>query len=233
MDLEVVKSGGELLGRYVRRVLLEVISDDCRAIYNGQPLCSEVVATMASLGFEQLTPMPCRPSSYRGKANSKCELEMVFRHHTVSPVMTPSQLPQGMREEDARIANDVYMRHHQGYFNWCSGFYPIAAKSPVPNQPGGRGKEALPPADYPPGIWRRPPAGAILAGAYFHQGFAFYSSEWRGPRNHSNGQPYMCPISCKPCVGSRGECAVQGNATHLLGIPWGQIMRYHLSCPFW
>ena len=238
MDLEVVKSGGELLGRHVRRVMLEVISDDCRAIYEGQPLCSEVVATMAGLGFEQLTPMPCRPSFYRGRANSKCELEMVFRHRSVPPpgavaASLPSQL-LGVGGEDGTIAEDVYLAHHVGHFNWCTSFYPIAARSPAAHQPGVKDDAILPPDAYPPGIWRSPPAGAIVAGSNRNNdGVAYYSSKWVGSMNHPRGQTYMCPASCLQCVGSRRECALQANATHLLGIEWNRVMRTRLGCPFW
>lgn len=49
--------------RLVKRVLLEVISDDCQPVYQNQPRCSEVVAALARSGFVPLTPLPCIPSA--------------------------------------------------------------------------------------------------------------------------------------------------------------------------
>lgn len=64
MDLAIVRSGGSMLRR-LRRVQLEVVSDDCRPVYEAQPTCSAVVEEMARLGFVPLAPVPCAPSMPR------------------------------------------------------------------------------------------------------------------------------------------------------------------------
>jgi hypothetical protein len=93
--------------RQVRRLQLEVVSDDCRPVYTGQPTCSEVVSSLAALGFVPLTPLPCRPPMPRGdKANHRCELEMVFLN---------AQL--GVRASDGtQTERDAYLQYHQGHF---------------------------------------------------------------------------------------------------------------------
>jgi FkbM family methyltransferase len=60
MDLRVVLSGGSLLRRHVRHMVLEVVGDECAPLYHGQPRCSHVVKRLAAEGFEPPTPVQCR-----------------------------------------------------------------------------------------------------------------------------------------------------------------------------
>ena len=75
----IVQSGGDALAQRVRAVQLEVVSDDCRSIYEGQPRCSSVVAELATLGFRPLTPaLLCTPMGARTRHGASCEAEVVF-----------------------------------------------------------------------------------------------------------------------------------------------------------
>lgn len=104
MDLAIVQSGGAEGLAMVRRVLLEVVSDDCAPVYTQQPTCSEVVAAMAALGFAPLTPLPCTPALSRGpRANHRCELEYVFVNARLG--VTAADGPEWARE--------LYFEHHR------------------------------------------------------------------------------------------------------------------------
>ena len=61
LDAVVIASARSRLAQ-VRRFALEVISDDCDTLYEGQPRCSAVVAQAAQLGFEPASPVRCAPS---------------------------------------------------------------------------------------------------------------------------------------------------------------------------
>lgn len=91
MDLDVVRSGGPLLSR-VLRVAMEVVADDCRPIYLGQPRCSHVMTTMRRLGFVPASHTPCTPPFPRRKANHLCELEVLFvQARRFSPPAAPTR----------------------------------------------------------------------------------------------------------------------------------------------
>lgn len=60
MDLRILESAGRRLKR-VRRFTLELLSDDCHGIYDGQPNCSTVVAAAAALGYTPAGPIFCTP----------------------------------------------------------------------------------------------------------------------------------------------------------------------------
>lgn len=88
-DLNVVASAGDALDR-IDYVAMEVVSDDCAALYDGQPKCAEVVETMIRRGFVPLGQVPCTPTFSRARFNHYCELELVFRqseltHHGLVP----------------------------------------------------------------------------------------------------------------------------------------------------
>jgi len=78
MDLAIIQSAGPLLHRRVARFQLEVVSDDCRSLYENQPRCSEVVNASRMLGFEPIGDFSCWPPLGRSHLNHACELELVF-----------------------------------------------------------------------------------------------------------------------------------------------------------
>lgn len=207
MDLEIVASGGAML-RNVRRVLLEVISDDCRPVYESQPRCSEVVSRMATLGFVPLTPLPCVPPKPRPRANHRCELEYVFRNAR-----------EGVTAHDTA---PTWFSYHQGFFNWCSGSYSIRDGHPRSWKPGKL------PADVP--------EDSIVATIAPHGGTlpAFYSFGHRqfpsgaALADNSYGSDYLCPDSCFPPRGRE-----YANKTHLMGVEWPDVMNQRIGCPFW
>ena len=52
MELAVLLSAGPFLLQKVDSVLMEVLSDQCDGMYEGQPQCTAVVHGMRALGFE-------------------------------------------------------------------------------------------------------------------------------------------------------------------------------------
>jgi FkbM family methyltransferase len=90
LDLDVVRSGGALLGM-VERISMEVVADDCNHLYAGQPNCTTIVSTMSQLGFEAAAPVPCSPRFPRGSPNSLCELEILFLRR--NPARTAEREP--------------------------------------------------------------------------------------------------------------------------------------------
>ena len=242
MDLEVVKSGGDQL-KNVKRLLLEVIADDCRPVYEGQPTCTEVFAQMRAFGFTPLTPIPCKPPIGRGpRANHRCELEVVFINTRMG--VSPS--------DGSEVEKQIYYEHHQAHLNWCTGTYALTPhgygqhgiQCAVPGCDGGlsptstlgglfKTQKVVP---LPPALWRWDglPPGVVLVGASAPQSQgnqlpAYYAREWMDDkrwRKHADGRPYVCPISCTLPDGS-------ANKTHMLGIPWANVFRERLQCPFW
>lgn len=77
-DLNVVASAGDAIGR-IDYIAMEVISDDCAPLYEGQLRCSEVVEAMLKRDFYTLSHVPCTPQFQRRRVNHYCELEIVFR----------------------------------------------------------------------------------------------------------------------------------------------------------
>ena len=77
-DLNVVASAYDWISR-IDYVAMEVVADDCAALYDGQPKCAAVVETMIGYGFVPLGQVPCTPTFPRARYNHFCELELVFR----------------------------------------------------------------------------------------------------------------------------------------------------------
>jgi hypothetical protein len=102
-DLNVVASAGAEVDM-IDYVAMEVISDDCAALYEGQPKCAEVVQTMFRHGFVPLGEVPCRPKFPRARFNHHCELELVFR--------------QSVMTRRDRVPREVHEMHHL-HFNGC------------------------------------------------------------------------------------------------------------------
>jgi FkbM family methyltransferase len=79
MDLRVVLSGGSLLRRHVRHMVLEVVGDECAPLYHGQPRCSHVVKRLAAEGFEPPTPVQCRTAfPFASTKHLFCEMDLLF-----------------------------------------------------------------------------------------------------------------------------------------------------------
>ena len=81
LDMGVIESAGPLLSR-VRAFSVEVVSDICAPLYEGQPQCSEVMRRARALGFEPATPVHCRPKfgifPRWMKSAWVCELDVLF-----------------------------------------------------------------------------------------------------------------------------------------------------------
>lgn len=76
---------------------LEVIANDCRGLYLGQPNCTEVVGTLGALGFKPASPVYCDPRLKMSRSVTHhwtgtawgCELEVVFMREDVD-LLPPS-----------------------------------------------------------------------------------------------------------------------------------------------
>ena len=90
-DLNVVASAGDQVNR-IDYVAMEVVSDDCAALYDGQPKCAEVVEAMTVHGFVPLGKVPCTPHFPRARFNHFCELELVFRRYDVRHQSVPREV---------------------------------------------------------------------------------------------------------------------------------------------
>ena len=81
LDMGVIESAGPLLSR-VRAFSVEVVSDICVPLYEGQPQCSEVMRRARALGFEPATTVHCRPKfgifPRWMKSAWVCELDVLF-----------------------------------------------------------------------------------------------------------------------------------------------------------
>ena len=102
-DLNVVASAGSAVHR-IDYVAMEVVSDDCAALYDGQPKCAEVVEAMFKHGFVPLGQVPCTPNFPRARFNHFCELELVFR--------------QQLLTRHDRVPREVHELHNL-HFNGC------------------------------------------------------------------------------------------------------------------
>ena len=105
MDMQIVASGGPKVSERVRRVSMEVISDDCDGLYKGQPKCTEVVKQMADLGYAPAGPVACMPHVKRGRQSSACEIEILFV------------------AEGAGVPDPAYYEYHDLRLNGCVDFY--------------------------------------------------------------------------------------------------------------
>ena len=90
-DLNVVSSAGSEIGR-IDYVAMEVVSDDCAALYDGQPKCAEVVERMIGYGFVPVGKVPCTPIFPRARFNHFCELELVFRRYDIRHNAVPREV---------------------------------------------------------------------------------------------------------------------------------------------
>ena len=212
MDVDIVTSGGDML-HLVRRVLLEVVSDDCKPVYTNQPRCSEVVKRMRALGFEPLAPIPCSPPISRQVMSHFCELEYVFVNARagVSAVAT----------------RDDIFEHHNGFLNGCTGTYDILAEGhPFFGVRNGKLRHLI--------------GGGMVAAIQYVPGQRVRAVPWyyrdtsegdRGSRpgaKASFGKGYLCPNTCFAHYGRHSD----DNGTHVFGVPWQTVREHHSGCPF-
>ena len=230
LDLDIVASGGDQL-HLVQRVALEVISDDCKPVYLDQPRCTAVMMHMAQLGFEPLTPMPCAPRFERHKANHFCELEVVFVNSRARVT--------------AADTRGEWLRHHNGFLNWCDGLYDITIPKWHPvHEELGKSRLANVPRDSllaamqsVPGKAKAPAAAryyrvnhsAGLARKVAVEG-AKASREASTERLPGLGHPgwgsrYLCPNTC-----AADRASV--NRTHFFGVEWTSIYLKRKECPW-
>ena len=196
-----------------------------------------------------------RTGMWRGnRANHRCELEFVFVNRRLNITVnsgTPRERELYLQYHQGHFnwCNGVYPIS-SGYGDaiicnvpGCDGQPPNYDASPPPpttglfgglfgSGAGLSGRAALP---KPPALWADPPPGVVLAAWPGGSGEAlpvFYAREWAGrPRKHSEGRPYLCPMSCSAKHHSAGR--MHGNATHLLGLRWAELAARKLNCPFW
>lgn len=119
VDLSVMRSAGDALQR-VERFTLEVISDDCAGIYEGQPNCSTVLAATRAWGYVPSTPVYCTPripASARARWRKTawgCELGVVFARQDLVAQPYPREL----------------LGYHFLAQNGCHGTTPTSAEAP-------------------------------------------------------------------------------------------------------
>eukprot|EP00308_Calcidiscus_leptoporus_P009107 CAMPEP_0119359250 /NCGR_PEP_ID=MMETSP1334-20130426/7183_1 /TAXON_ID=127549 /ORGANISM="Calcidiscus leptoporus, Strain RCC1130" /LENGTH=475 /DNA_ID=CAMNT_0007373889 /DNA_START=26 /DNA_END=1454 /DNA_ORIENTATION=- len=121
-DLMIVQSGGTML-HHVRAVQLEVVSDDCSEIYDGQPRCTQVVAEMAALGFMALSPVLCTPIGVRARHGASCESELVFVAQKQRATPHRQHQHQGLKHRDVPALGaqpDYVLSAHQPLHNGCN-----------------------------------------------------------------------------------------------------------------
>ena len=106
-DLNVVATAYDWIDR-IDYVAMEVVSDECAALYEGQPKCTAVVETMIGYGFVPLGRVPCTPKFPRARFNHYCELELVFR--------------QSEHTHHDTVPREVYELHNL-QFNGCEALY--------------------------------------------------------------------------------------------------------------
>ena len=83
MDVKVLESAGELMGR-IQQVEMEVVRDTCPRMYETAPNCSESVEAMARFGFT--TKKTCVSARFQGaKQNLRdwfgCEEDFIFTRY--------------------------------------------------------------------------------------------------------------------------------------------------------
>lgn len=118
LDLRAIQSAYSRMSQ-VRSFALEVISDDCDGIYEGQPKCSDVLRDAAALGFKPATEMTCLPR-FRRKAHNKhkassfgCELNVLF--------------VRAGRDLARDAIDDAYWQYHDTQLHGCVGIFPANA----------------------------------------------------------------------------------------------------------
>ena len=172
LDLEVVRSGGARLAA-VRRVSMEVVSDDCVPVYLQQPRCSEVVAAMAQLGYRPVSATPCTPPQRRLVPSHWCELNILF----VQPTLPLA-------------SHEPYLSFHTIHTNGCAKetytARTAAQTSRLAELAGGSDQVvATFGAIVLPGETRRSRLPAYV------------SRRWRGFSAHAHGATgYSCPQAC-------------------------------------
>ena len=181
LDLQVVLSGGLSVGRRVHRVALEVTADDCVPIYEGQPNCSEVVRTMASLGYHPGGHLSCAlppslgfpPGSEYRIGHSFCELDVLFESYAAPPI-SPAE-------------RQLLLSYHQVGPHGCVGTFGHNEHESL-RYTRDSAVSAIRHEEHPDtavAILNHPQGGA-----------AFLSREWHGRSNRSLGHPYICPEAC-------------------------------------
>ena len=159
-----------MLRRWVKRIQMKVVADDCPVMYSGQPHCTHVVNALAQLGFLPIGETPCWPGRGRSGINQFCELEIVFERIARHVF----EARNNMLERQPYV-----YEHHNLAFNGCTDTYkPHDLKHLKSQPPMG---EVL--AFFSP----RPRGGEQVA---------FVSADWTGERRHSSGRPYLCPCTC-------------------------------------
>ena len=179
LDLAVMESGGDRLRRQVRRAVLEVVSDDCAPLYDGQPKCSEVVRRMQDLGFRPIQPVRCTPIGRRKmhapdrphRRGGVCELNILFLGPGVPIPPAPARphFKPTMRIASTstnEIANLDLWGYHDLKHNGCEGYYPASNE--------------LNASAFP--------AGAVV----LRSNGLYYSSDWPTPFSFAFGRPYLC-----------------------------------------
>ena len=175
-DLEIVLSANASRS-LIRRVSLEVISEDCDVLYDGQPKCVEVVLKMAAIGFEPASPVNCKPRFARSKKRPHlCEIDVLFLNTAAAPpgagkgvprrVLPPHQSPSPIAPASMRS----FWMFHQLQLNGCHELYELNAT-----------KELM----------HNPPTGKVVL-AYVAGRARFFSRQWRGGAKHAFGYGYMC-----------------------------------------
>lgn len=209
MDLEIVTSGGSML-HLLERVLLEVVSDDCKPVYVKQPRCSEVVERMGKLGFKPLTPIPCTPQMPRLRANHYCELDYVFINAAA-----------GITAQSTR---DEIFEYQSGNINSCTAQYDIL-KLGHPHWAARNGKLRELAGDGQLVALHWHPHKPTNAERWYYRDQPGMSDVNMPGSNSSMGRGYLCPNTCFVPPGRHN------NHTHILGVAWNVVRRKRLQCP--
>lgn len=203
VDLAIVQSGGARLKR-VARMQMEVISDDCRELYSGQPRCSQVVSTMQSLGYAPLRETPCAPVPGRRRFNHYCEMEIVFQR---ADLAVPESVDWSSLPLARRPAQYVFQYHNLAYSGCIGSYEPHEARSMI----------------------EQPPAGKVVVFTHHKAGgppepTGFVSEWWSGIATHSSGRPYICPCTCvRRAWGKCNQTAIDTDPylARKMRCPWG------------
>lgn len=188
LDLRVIESAGQLLSR-VERFSLEVVADECKPLYEGQPHCSAVVAAAARLGFAPVLPFACRlPHELRSREAASaqvrhgwCEMDVLFIANGVSADAHPE-----------------FLRYHEVGPHACTEKYESNAESK---------RWRLGAAGLPEGkilaAFNHPHGGSYFIGS----SYPTQTGRWRSGSKASRhmvaapvstlaGRAVMCPASC-------------------------------------
>ena len=194
LDLSIVESGGALLSQRVRRLVLEVLADDCKPHYEGQPNCSSVMERMQRLGFRPVQPISCVPP---GMA-----MDMPPPSITAAGMAPPNPKPAlvGQRRGGACELDILFLSARTPdppRAKWGSRFMSIPAPSGELVEVDWWGYHGLKhngceaayyPHDMKAQLSARPPPGKVVLG----EGELFYSAEWKRPLQYAMGRSYLC-----------------------------------------